>query len=101
MTDIATSRGELKKLAKILVGADPTLFPLSEDHKSFIDRSAPEIRMLAARMEKKKKKVAAGSQPLYDSNHVCASVASRLVKFTYLNDPPTADVSVGRVSYHP
>ena len=95
LTDISTSRGELKKLAKILVGVDLGLFPLlTEDHKAFADRSAPEIRTIAARMEKKKKKAPAGSQPLHDSSHVRASVTSRLAQFAYLNDPPTATVSI-------
>lgn len=97
LTDISTSRGELKKLAKILVGVDLGLFPLlTEDHKAFADRSAPEIRTIAARMEKKKKKkkAPAGSQPLHNSSHVRASVTSRLAQFAYLNDPPTATVSI-------
>ena len=94
LTDISTSRGELKKLAKILVGVDLGLFPLlTEDHKAFADRSAPEIRTIAAKMEKKKK-APAGSQPLHGSSHVRASVTSCLAQFAYLNDPPTATVSI-------
>ena len=94
LTDISTSRSELKKLAKIFVGVDPSLFPLSEDHKSFLDRSAPEVRTIAARMEKKKKKAKAVSQPLHDSNHVRTSVASRLAQFAFMNNPPTANVRI-------
>ncbi|KAF9789591.1 hypothetical protein BJ322DRAFT_1105454 [Thelephora terrestris] len=91
-TDISTSRSELKKLAKILVGVDPGLFPLlSKDHNALADRSAPEIRTIAAKMLKNKKNTPATSQPLYDYSHVRASVTSRLAQFAYLNNPPTTD----------
>lgn len=67
------------------MGADPELFPESDD-QSFEGQTAPEIRSIAAKMSKKHTK----SRPLHDPDHVRDSIADRLVDFAYLNHPPTA-----------
>jgi len=91
-TDISTSRGELKKLARFLVTADPELFPLSTDQHALLDPdlSAVEVRASAIRMEKKQAK-SRSEPPRHDPAHVRTSVAERLIQFAFLNDPPTSN----------
>ena len=91
---MSTCRSELKKLAKILVGSDPDLFPSREDHtRAFQDQPIPEIRIIAARLEKTRAK-AKSEKLFHDPNHVRNSVYPRLAQFAFLNDPPTVAVSI-------
>ena len=91
---MSTCRSELKKLAKILVGSDPSLFPSLEDHaRAFKDQPTSEIRIIAARLEKTRAK-AKSDKVFHDPNHVRNSVIPRLAQFAFLNDPPTATVSI-------
>lgn len=94
MNEFSTCRSELKKLARILVGSDPYLFPSREDHAQGLqDQPAPEIRVIAARLKRKGPK---SENFFYDPDHVRTSVADYLPQFKYLNDPPTDTVSAGR-----
>ena len=73
------------------MGSDPELFPLREDQAQDLqNKSATEIRAIAARWEKKRGK----SDKLHDPDHVRVSITGRLTQFEYLNDPPTTTVSV-------
>ena len=65
------SRRELKKLAKILVGADPELLPTPENiGEPFKDQTASKIRGIAAKSSRKTTK----SHPFWDPDHVHTSV---------------------------
>ncbi|KAF9781496.1 hypothetical protein BJ322DRAFT_1022910 [Thelephora terrestris] len=86
LNEIATCRGELKKLAKILIKSDPELFPPENNEGPPWDKTTSEIRTIAARLAKQPANV----QPLYDSNHVRTLVARRLTDLVFLNNPPTA-----------
>ncbi|KAF9783130.1 hypothetical protein BJ322DRAFT_1110024 [Thelephora terrestris] len=86
LNEIATCRGELKKLAKILVKSDPELFPPENNEGPPWDKTTSEIRTIAARLARQPANV----QPLYDSNHVRTLVARRLTDLVFLNNPPTA-----------
>lgn len=101
MTDISTSRGELKKLARVLVISDPDLFPLSKDQHALLvqDFTAPEIRASATRMEKKQAK-SRSERPRHDPAHVRTLINERLAQFAFLNDPPISSVSVGHTPIH-
>ena len=59
--------------------------------QAFQDQPAQEIRLIAAKMEKNRKKVK--HEKLFDPTHVRTSVTTRLAYFAYLNDPPATDVS--------
>ena len=90
---MSTCRSELKKLAKILVGSDPKLFPSCEDHAwAFQDQPVPKIRIIAARLEKARAK-AKSENTFHDPNHVRNLVIPRLAQFAFLNNPPTVTVS--------
>ena len=96
MNEFSTCRSELKKLAKILVGSDPDLFPLHEDQaKAFEDQPTPEICVIAARLEKTwaKGKGKSKAEQLHDPKDVHDLVTGRLAQFAYLNYPPTTTVS--------
>ena len=73
------------------MGSDLHLFPSREAQaQAFHDQPAPEIRVITARLEKKRLK----SETLpYDPDHVRTSVIDRLTQFSFLNDPPTVTVS--------
>ena len=91
LNEFSTCRSELKKLAKILVGTDSELFPSREEEAQELqDKTASEIRIIAARLEKKR---ARSERFLYDPDHIRTSVAGCLAQFEYLNHPPTATVS--------
>ena len=91
---MSTCQSELKKLAKILVGSDPDLFPSREDHtRAFQDQPIPEIRIIAARLEKTHAK-AKSEKLFHDSDHVCNSVYPRLAQFAFLNDPPCQEIGL-------
>lgn len=91
LNEFSTCRSEVKKLARILVGSDPELFPLCADQAQDLqDKSATEIRGIAARLEKKRDK---SKQHFHDPDHVRTSITGRLAQFEYLNDPPTITVS--------
>jgi hypothetical protein len=91
LNEFSTCRSELKKLAKILVGSNPDLFPSCEDQADALqNKPAHEIRIIAARLDKKRTK---SEKPLYDSEHVRTSVIACLGQFEYLNCPPTITVS--------
>ncbi|KAF9777993.1 hypothetical protein BJ322DRAFT_1214923 [Thelephora terrestris] len=96
LTEVSTSRSELKKLAKLLVASDPELFPISEDQEGILTRSVPEIRRIASRLERRARFGIA--LPPHNPNHVRTSVVSRLTDSVYLNEPPTAD---GDLLAHP
>jgi hypothetical protein len=82
----------LKKLAAILVGSDPELFPSPENiARPFKDQTAPEIRLTARKLSKKS---AHRSHQLYDPNHIRTLVADRLTNFAFLNNPPTTTVRI-------
>lgn len=73
------------------MGSDPELFPSSEDSEQLVwDKAAPEIRVVAAKSAKRSTQF----NLLHDPDHVRTSVATRLTDFAFLNDPPTAAVSV-------
>jgi hypothetical protein len=91
LTEMSTCRSELKKLAKILVGSDPEIFPSNENKHQFQDQTVPEIRAAAARLEKKSGR--GQKTPIYDPAHVSTMVTNRLINFAYLNNPPTVVVS--------
>ena len=78
--------------------ADSELFPSPVNiSQPFKDQTTPEIRVVARRSSKKPDK----SHPFWDPGHVSTSVASRLVDFAFLNDPPTAMVGASApVGYH-
>ena len=89
LNEISTCRCELKKLAQILVGSDPDLFPSPENLKQpFKDLAAPNIRAT----NPPKKPASTQSHPLWDPDNVCTAVRDRLKDFSFLNDPPTATV---------
>lgn len=91
LNEISTCRSELKKLARILVGSDPELFPLPEDSKQpFEDKAAPEIRGIAAKSAKRSTQ----SRTFHDPGHVHTSVTACLIDFAFLNDPPIATASI-------
>ena len=90
LNEISTCRGDLKKLAQILVGSDPELFPDSDINQSFEDQKAPEICAIAAKTSKKPAK----SHRFHNPDHVRTLTASRLVDFAFLNNPPTTTVSI-------
>ena len=91
---MSTCRSELKKLAKILVGSNPSLFPLLEDHAQvFKDQPASKIWIIAARLEKTWVK-AKSDKVFHNPNHVCNSVIPRLMQFAFLNGPPMATISI-------
>jgi hypothetical protein len=96
MTEMSTSRSEMKKLAKSLVGADPEIFPPREGQEplELLDEPIADIRTITSRKERRKSK-SKPEQPLHDPEHVRDAVTCRLVQFAYLNDPPTVDVSAG------
>ena len=90
---MSTCQSELKKLAKILVGSDPKLLPPREDHaRAFQDQPVPEIRIIAARLEKARAK-AKSENIFHDPDHIRNLVIPRLAQFSFLNDPPTVAVS--------
>jgi hypothetical protein len=90
LNETSTCRGELKKLAKILVRLDPTIFPpIQGEESSFNDKTAPEIRSAIARMAKEKKP----HRP-HEPRDVRAIVIERLGNFEFLNHPPTITVSL-------
>jgi len=73
------------------VGSDPELFPSPENSEQpFQDKTAPEVRVIAAKLAKQSTQ----AHPFHDPGHVRTLVATRLVSFAFLNDPPTATVSV-------
>jgi len=96
--EISTCRGELKKLARVLVGSDPELFPSPENiDQPFKDQTAPRICVVAAKSSKKPIK----SHPFWDPSHVRILVANHLVDFSFLNDPPMAAVGFSApIRYH-
>lgn len=98
LNKISTYWGNLKKLARVLVGLDPELFPSPENiSQPFKSQTAPEICGTAARLSRKPVK----SSPFWDLDHVCTLVADCLAGFAFLNDPPTATVGVfPSVWYH-
>lgn len=94
LNEFSTCWSELKKLAKILVGSDPDLFPLRSDQaQEFQDKSAAEIRLIAARLEKKNGK----AELLYDPDHIRTSIMESLTQFKYLNYPVTTSVSISHI----
>lgn len=84
LDEMSTSQSDLKKLAKILVAADPEIFS-SPENTFELNQTAPEIRTIGGRA----KKSSTTSKP----SDVRASVATHLSRFAFLNDPPTATVS--------
>ena len=91
---MSTWQSELKKLVKILVGSDPSLFPSLEDHaRAFKDQPTSKIRIIAARLEKTRVK-AKSDKVFHNPNHVRNSVIPHRAQFTFLNDPPMATVSI-------
>ena len=82
---MSTSQSDLKKLAKILVAADPGIFP-SLENPFESNHTAPEIHAIARRMKKSPKTTV-------NNIDVHASVTVRLTCFAFLNDPPTATAS--------
>ena len=77
------------------MGSDLNIFPLRKDHaQAFQDQPAPEIRIIATRLEKAQAK-AKSNTLFHDPDHVRNSVIARLAQFAYLNDPPTVTMSAG------
>ena len=91
---MSTCRSKLKKLAKILVGFNPSLFPSLEDHpQAFKDQPTSKIQIIAKRLEKTQVK-AKSDKVFHDPNHIHNSVIPCLTQFAFLNNPPTATVSI-------
>ena len=91
---MSTCWSELKKLAKILVGSDPSLFPSLEDHAwAFKDQPTSGIRIIATRLEKTRAK-AKSDKVFHDPNHIHNSVIPRLAQFAFLNNPLMATISI-------
>jgi hypothetical protein len=98
LNEISTCRGELKKLARILVGSDPDLFPSPENiAEPFKNQTAPEIRLTVARSSKKP---AHRSHQVHNPDHIRALVADHLADFAFLNNPPTTAVSIRMCVYN-